>query len=84
MSASERLRELVNSFYDAEFPSTPGEEAPTPLVRALPEIVAVVEAAEASGDYIIGSKFSMEQPFVSERIRDIRAALAALEEKLKP
>ena len=61
-----------------------GKPSPAAVVlrNALPQIVAVVEAAEASGDYIIGSKFSMEQPFVSERIRDIRAALSALEEAL--
>lgn len=71
MSASKKLARTM---------TTPeGEQR---ALNALPQIVAVIEAAEASGDYIIGSKISMEHPFVTERIRDIRAALTALEEAL--
>jgi hypothetical protein len=83
MSASEQLKALVSDYWEYEPPE--GPEAPDVVIAALPQIVAVVEAAEdlaawsdeqqaATGAEILAS--------LALRIERDRAALTALEEAL--
>lgn len=96
MSASERLRTLlppgdrVVPVFRKTGPLVAGADAFTraedieALRNALPEIVAVVEAAEVARKIEATSSYKSIYSAPGEMAAPLRAALAALEEKLKP
>ena len=89
MSASERLRELERVSRDLRFAAYRKDEAELLVLNALPEIAAVVEAAERfteAVDYSIANGLEPSLAFATaERVRldeELRPTLAALEEEL--
>jgi len=71
MTASQKLKVLVDDYEDAVGYTTCWNES-QPILEALPQIVAVIEAAEGCTDW-----HRPERNFI-----ELTTALAALEEKL--
>jgi hypothetical protein len=77
MSAAEKLGALVVGFFEDTEPA--GHEAPEEVIAALPQIVAVMEAAER----MTRADFRSGQVYPTKTDQDmLDAALAALDEAL--
>lgn len=87
MSAAERLRALDEAMrYDAPTDRATfeaGRDAEHAVLRALPAIIAVVEAAERASRH--GARMPVsDPPLLPDEMDDVRAALATLSQALEP